>query len=99
MGNLRGQFTDSFESLDNLRINQITIATIEKFIAELQNKPRSTAATRKPDFVPTGEEKKISLNTMRKLVFLAKFQTLFLPQQALSLCRFPYNAQNVCIPI
>ena len=57
-----------FESLDNLRINQITIATIEKFIAELQNKPRSTAATRKPDFIPTGEEKKISLNTMRKIL-------------------------------
>jgi integrase len=57
-----------FTSLDNLRINQITIATIEKFITELQNKPRSTAATRKPDFVPTGEEKKISLNTMRKII-------------------------------
>ena len=57
-----------FDSLDNLRINQITIATIEKFITELQNKPRSTAATRKPDFIPTGEEKKISLSTMRKIL-------------------------------
>ena len=57
-----------FTSLDNLRINQITIATIEKFITELQNKPRSTAATRKSDFVPTGEEKNISLSTMRKII-------------------------------
>ena len=57
-----------FTSLDNLKINQITIATIEKFIAELKDKPRSTAATRKKDYKPTGEEKKISLNTMRKII-------------------------------
>mgnify|MGYP000898447768 CR=1 FL=1 len=57
-----------FTSLDNLKINQITIATIEKFITELKDKPRSTAATRKSDYKPTGEEKKISLNTMRKII-------------------------------
>lgn len=57
-----------FTSLDNLKINQITIATIEQFITELKNKPRLTAATRKPNYKPTGEEKKISLNTMRKII-------------------------------
>jgi integrase len=57
-----------FDSLNGLRINQITIATIEKFIAELQNKALSTKATRKPGYIPTGKEKKISLNTMRKII-------------------------------
>ncbi|HQM44101.1 MAG TPA: tyrosine-type recombinase/integrase [Smithellaceae bacterium] len=57
-----------FDSLNGLRINQITMATIEKFIAELQNKVLSTKATRKPGYIPTGKEKKISLNTMRKII-------------------------------
>jgi len=57
-----------FTSLDNLRINQITITTIERFIAELQNKPLSTSTTRKPGYIPTGKEKKINLNTVRKII-------------------------------
>ena len=57
-----------FALLDNMRINEINIGTIEKFIRELQHKPKSTAATRKAHYVPTGNEKKISINTVRKII-------------------------------
>lgn len=59
-----------FVLLDDMRINAINIGTIEKFISDLQRKPKSTASTRKADYVPTGNEKKISINTVRKIIVI-----------------------------
>lgn len=56
--------------LDDLKINRINTATIEAFIAKLQDKARSTAATRGPEYIPTGEEKKIRLMTARKIIVI-----------------------------
>jgi integrase len=56
--------------LDNLKINRINTATIEKFISILQDKAKSTATTRKPGFIPTGSEKKIRLMTARKIIVI-----------------------------
>ncbi len=53
---------------DRMRINQITTATVEKFIAELQNKPLSTKWAAKPDYAARPDGKKIRLNTIRKIL-------------------------------
>ena len=56
--------------LDDLKINRINTATIETFISKLQDRAKSTKATREPEYIPTGEEKKIRLMTARKIIFI-----------------------------
>ena len=56
--------------LDDLKINRINTATIENFISKLQDKAKSTATTREPGYIPTGEEKKIRLVTARKIIVI-----------------------------
>ena len=53
---------------DRMRINQITTATVEKFIAELQSKGLSSKWGKKPDEVSRPDQKKIRLNTIRKIL-------------------------------
>ena len=57
-------------ALDGMKITRISTETIETFIAKLQGKAKSTSATRMPDYVPTGEEKKIRLLTIRKAIVI-----------------------------
>ena len=56
--------------LDDLKINRIDTTTIEAFITKLQSKAKSTSATREPEYIPTGEEKKIRLMTARKIIVI-----------------------------
>ncbi len=56
--------------LDDLKINRINTATIETFISKLQDRAKSTKATREPEYIPTGEEKKIRLMTARKIIVI-----------------------------
>jgi integrase len=55
--------------LDSMKINQITTATVENLIAKLQNTDRSTARSRKVDYVPRPDERKIRLGTIRKVLY------------------------------
>jgi integrase len=66
--NCERNIRNHFVSLDRLNINQITTATVERWISELRNVSVSTARTRKPAYIPEPDDKKLSINTMRKII-------------------------------